>query len=146
MYGLRLTQLRPFDVKYHSYHIDSQLGRLVDNGSLKSRLFRLYLHATTAHCLIDKLTGRTGTEEALYGLAGAASRSFVELEPVMLKLLEILARLTPRRQYYPEHLRVMQQVEWNTLSPLSQHCAFYKHVASILNQAKSFQVFQRTAC
>lgn len=129
-------------VKYHSYHIDSQLGRLVDNGSLKSRLFRLYLHATTAHCLIDELTGRTGTEEALYGLAGAASRSFVELEPVHVELLEILARLTPRRQYYPEHLRVMQQVEWNTLSPLSQHCAFHKHVASILNQAKSFQVFQ----
>jgi hypothetical protein len=52
-------------VKYHSYHIDTQLGRLVDNGNLTSRLFRLYLHATTAHCLIDQLTGRTGTEEAL---------------------------------------------------------------------------------
>ena len=44
-------------VKYHSYHIDSQLGRLVDNGDLKSRLFRLYLHAATAHCLVDQLTG-----------------------------------------------------------------------------------------
>jgi hypothetical protein len=129
-------------LKYHLYHIDNQLGRLVDDGSLTSRLFRLYLHATTAHCLIDELTGRTGTEEALYGLAGAATRSFVELKPVHVKLLEMLARLTPRRQYYPEHLRVMQQVEWEDLSPLSQHCAFYRQVASVLDQAKLLQVFQ----
>jgi hypothetical protein len=129
-------------VKYHSYDIDTQLGRLVDNGNLRSRLFRLYLHATTAHCLIDQLTGRTGTEEALYGLASAATRSFVELEPGDAELLGMLARLTPRRQYYPEHLRVMQQVDWETLSPLSQHCAFSTQVASIFNQAKSFHVFR----
>jgi hypothetical protein len=129
--------------KYHSYTIDSQLGRLVDNGRLHSRLFRLYLHATTAHCLIDQLTGRTGTEEALDGLAGAATRSFVELEPEDVELLEMLTRLTPRRQYYPRHLRVTQQVEWEkALSPLSQHCAFHQHVRSILNQAKLFHVFQ----
>ena len=129
-------------VKYHSYHIDTQLGRLVDNGNLRSRLFRLYLHATTAHCLIDQLTGRTGTEEALYGLASAATRSFVELEPGDAEILGKLTQLTPRRQYYPEHLRVMQQVDWETLSPLSQHCAFSTQVASIFNQAKSFHVFR----
>jgi hypothetical protein len=129
-------------VRYHSYHIDSQLGRLVDNGSLQSRLFKLYIHATTSHCLIDQLTGRTGTEEALYGLAGAATRSFVELEPVDIELLELFAQLTPRRQFYPAHLQVMQQVDWETLSSLSQHCDFQKQVASVLDQAKSFQVFQ----
>ncbi|PQE07113.1 p-loop containing nucleoside triphosphate hydrolase protein [Rutstroemia sp. NJR-2017a BVV2] len=129
-------------VKYHLYSIDRQLGRLVDNGSLQSRLFRLYLHGTTSHCLIDRLTGRTGTEEALFGLAGAATRSFVELEPIDIELLEMLAQLTPRRQFYPKHLRVMQQVEWATLSPLSQHCAFQKQVASIFGQANAFQVFQ----
>ncbi|PQE15350.1 very large low complexity protein [Rutstroemia sp. NJR-2017a WRK4] len=129
-------------VKYHSYQIDSRLGRLVDNGSLPSRLFRLYLHATTSHCLVDQLTGRTGTEEALYGLESAATRSFVTLEPKTAELLKKLARLTPQREYYPEHLEVMQQVEWNGLSPLAQHCAFYTQVASILDQATSFQIFQ----
>jgi hypothetical protein len=129
-------------VKYHSYHIDSQLGRLVDNGNLRSRLFRLYLHATTAHCLVDQLTRRTGTEEALYGLASAATRSFVELEPEDAELLRMVSRLTPRRQYYPKHLRVMQQVDWETLSPLSQHCAFSTQVTSIFSQAKSFHMFR----
>jgi hypothetical protein len=40
-------------VKYHSYQINNQLGRLVDNGSLQSKLFKSYLHATTSHCLVD---------------------------------------------------------------------------------------------
>lgn len=30
-------------VQYHSYTVDKHLGRLVDNGSLQSRLFRIYL-------------------------------------------------------------------------------------------------------
>lgn len=30
-------------VHYHAYTVDNQLGRLVDNGSLQSRLFRIYL-------------------------------------------------------------------------------------------------------
>jgi hypothetical protein len=129
-------------VKYHSFQIDSQLGRLVDNGSLQSRLYRVYLHATTSYCLTDRLTGRTGTEEALSGLASGATRSFVKLEAVDIELLEKLAELTPRRQFYPNHLKVMQQVKWISLPPLSQHCGFYLQVATIFNQARLFQVFE----
>ncbi|KAL3419433.1 hypothetical protein PVAG01_09655 [Phlyctema vagabunda] len=129
-------------VKYHSYQIDNKLGRLVDNGSLQSRLFRLYLHATTSHCLADRLTGRTGTEEALYGLNGAATKSFVTLEPEVIELLEKLASLAPQREFYPEHLRVMQKVQWNTLSPLAQNSSFYTQVVSIMDHAKCLMVFQ----
>ncbi|PVH70609.1 hypothetical protein DL98DRAFT_472494 [Cadophora sp. DSE1049] len=129
-------------VGYHAYQVDSKLGRLVDNGSLQSRLFRLYLHATTSYCLIDELTGRTGTEEALYGLEGAATQSFVTLSTEVIELLKNFARLTPRRKFYPKHLKVMQQIEWNSLPTLSQHSSFYPIVKSILERAKSFQIFQ----
>ncbi|KAL5320169.1 hypothetical protein ACEPPN_010970 [Leptodophora sp. 'Broadleaf-Isolate-01'] len=129
-------------VGYHSYQVDSKLGRLVDNGSLQSRLFRLYLHATTSHCIVDELTGRTGTEEALYGLEGAATQSFVSLSTEVIEILENFARLTPRRQFYPKHLKVMQQIEWNSLPTLSQHFAFFPIVASILERATSSQIFQ----
>ncbi|CAG8973653.1 hypothetical protein HYALB_00002219 [Hymenoscyphus albidus] len=129
-------------VKYHIYEIDSQLGRLRDNGSLHSRLFKIYLHATTSHCLVDQLTGRTGTEEALHDLASKTTRSFIQLKPEDIELLEKIARLTPRRQFNPKHLQVMQQVDWTSLSPLSQHCEFYKQVVSILDQARSSQTFQ----
>ena len=109
---------------YHLCHIDCQLGRLVDNGSLRSKLFKCYLHAVTAHCLTDELTGRAGTEEALSTLASLSVRSFLSLKKGGIDLLVLLARLTPRRQYYPRHLRVMQEVEWETLSALSQHDSF----------------------
>lgn len=130
------------NVNYHLFRIDSQLGRLVDNGNLKSRLYKLYLHAVTAHCLVDRLTGRTGTEEALYGLAAASTRSFLKLNHEEIELFDQIARLTPQRRYYPLHLRVMQEVDWNPLSPLSQHSSFRKEVASILKHARSFHLFQ----
>ncbi|RFU36269.1 hypothetical protein B7463_g125, partial [Scytalidium lignicola] len=129
-------------VRYHSYRIDNQLGRLIDNGSLQSRLFRLYLHALTSHCLVDQLTGRTGTEEALHGLAGAATFSFIHLDPVDIELLGQLTMLTPNREYYPNHLQVMQQVDWLNLSPLSQHPAFHRQVELVFSHAESLQVFQ----
>ncbi|TVY18476.1 hypothetical protein LARI1_G002010 [Lachnellula arida] len=62
-------------VKYHSYDIDSQPGHLVDNGNLNARLFKIYLHATTSHCLVDLLTGRTSTEVALQDLASGTNNS-----------------------------------------------------------------------
>ncbi len=128
-------------LSYHLYHIDSQIGRLVDNGSLKSKLFKCYLHAVTAHCLTDELTGRTGTEEALSTLGSPSVRSFLSLDQTEVDLLLLLARLTPRRQYYPRHLRVMQEVEWEPLPPLSQHVLFCTSVRSIFEQARTFSLF-----
>ena len=98
-------------LSYHLYHINRQIGRLVDNGSLRSKLFKCYLHAVTAHCLIDELTGRTDTEEVLSTLASPSVGSFLSLNQMEVDLLMLLAQLTPRRQYYPRHLRVMQEVQ-----------------------------------
>jgi len=128
-------------LSYHLYHIDPQLGRLVDNGSLKSKLFKSYLHAVTAHCLTDELTGRTGTEEALSTLASSSVQSFLRLDKTEIDLLVLLARLTPRRQYYPRHLRVMQEVEWETLSPISQHPFFFDSVQSIFERTRTLGMF-----
>jgi hypothetical protein len=133
-------------VKYHVYQIDSQLGRLTDNGSYQSKLSQIYLYALTSHCHVDQLTQRTGTEEALHGLAAAATRSFVSLNAEDVDLLRKIAELTPRRIFYPSYLRVMQKVEWNhALSPLSQHSAFSHLVAKILSHAKSLHLYQGQA-
>ena len=94
---------------YHLYHLDLRLGRLVDNGSLKSKLFKCYLHAVTVHCLTDELTGRIGAEDSLSILAFPSTQSCLRLEKPEIDLLEFLARLTPHRHYYPRHLRVMQE-------------------------------------
>lgn len=128
-------------MSYHLYQIDSKIGRLVDNGSLKSKLFKCYLLAVTAHCLADDLTGQTGTEEALSTLASPSIRSFLKLTQEEVSLLKLLAQLTPHRHYYPHNLRVMQEVEWNALPPLSQHPSFQSLVKSIFDQARESNLF-----
>ena len=131
-------------ISYHIYSIDSRIGRLVDNGSLKSRLFKCYLHAVTAHALIDELTGQTGTEEALSILESPSIRSSLWLEQAESELLLLLAQLTPRRLFYPKHLKVMQEVHWGPISPLAQHVSFYALVRSILGQVRRYSLFYDT--
>lgn len=128
------------DVKYHVYTIDTQLGLLSDNGSLKSRLVRAYLHALTSHCLVDDLTGRTGTEEALYSLTMASTRSLAMagIGSEEQKLLNDISELTPERRYYPRGSTKTQTVSWNSLSSLSQHASFFKQARSLLELSTSF--------
>lgn len=60
--------------KVHAVHVDPMLGRLLDNGDLTCKLYLAYLHALTSSCLLDPLTNRTGTEQALTILKYAAVR------------------------------------------------------------------------
>ncbi|OBZ74845.1 hypothetical protein A0H81_05455 [Grifola frondosa] len=129
-------------VQFQQYRIDDTLGRLDGNVSLANKLYKVYLHALTSHCLADPLTGRTGTEEALHDLHSAGCWSFQSLNRVEENLLEKIGSLTPIRQFYPKHLRVMQQTIWSKLSPLSQHHEFYVATRSILEYAERLCVFQ----
>jgi len=128
--------------RVHPYDVDTMLGRLVDNGSLQSKMFLCYLHAITSYCLPDELTGKTGTEESLSILNSAAVRSFGCLSRENLDILDNIAKLSPKRAYYPAHERVMESIAWdNDLSFLSQHGGFYTSVKSILHQASSSRFF-----
>jgi len=128
--------------KAHTYNVDELLGRLVDNGSLQSKLLLCYIHALTSFCLPDPLTQRTGSDQALSILNSAVVRSFDRLEPEHIDILRRIAQLTPKRTYYPANERVMQKVSWSSsLSFLAQHCWFYKSVKSIFDQAKAAKMF-----
>jgi hypothetical protein len=126
----------------HAYSIDSQLGRLVDNGSLQSKLLLCYLHAVTSFCIPDPLTGKTGTEESLSILQSASLRSFTQLQLDNITILARLAELTPQRQYYPANEKVMQIIEWRKdLSCLSHHENFHQEVAEIFGQDRRMRIF-----
>jgi hypothetical protein len=127
----------------HTYDLDSQLGRLIDNGSLQSKLFMCYLHSVTSSCLIDPLTCRTGTEQALSILQSAAVKSFLRLSSELLDILRQLGQLVPIRSYYPAHERVMQSVQWSkSLGFMAQHNGFLGLVQSIVNQSNAYIMFQ----
>ena len=129
-------------VKAHAYVVDGQIGRLVDNGSLQSKLVLCYLHALTSFCLPDPLTQRTGTEQALWILNSAAVRSFDQLAQENVEILSQIARLTPGRSYYPVNERVMQSVNWSSAQGfLAQHGWFYKSVKFIFDEADKMKVF-----
>ncbi|KAL7275320.1 hypothetical protein RUND412_001745 [Rhizina undulata] len=129
-------------VAYYQYRIDTNLRRLVGNVDLTSRFYKAYLHAITANVLPDPLTGRTGTEEALDDLRSATSCSLQKLKSSEAEILILLSSLTPARVFYPNHLEVMQQVEWSCLPATAQHDEFHTIATSIIEHAKRFHIFQ----
>ena len=139
---VQVSQSEQHSRSYHTYSVDPVLGRLVDNGSLYSKFFLCYLHAVTSNCLSDRLTSRTGTEEALSILKSASAQSILRLEEKEMYLLEQIACLTPIREYYPPgRYKNMQTIHWTTLPILSQHPAFDTSVRLVLRHANSFKLF-----
>lgn len=128
-------------VAYHLYKVDPDLRRLTGNVVLASKLYQAFLHAVTSGCLPDPLTGRTGTEEALYILNSATCRSFMKLRPRDTDLLRKLSSLSVRRVWYPTHLRKMQTVSWSCLSSLAQHHGFYTAAKSIMDYGMQLSAF-----
>ena len=129
-------------VTWDKYEIDSDVGLLVGSINLSSRLYRIYLHALCSHPLPDPLTGQTGTDHALQELKAAGSFSFQRLTKFDVELLRLIGDLTPPRNYYPQHLRVMQTITWSPRLPaLSQHGIFDTAVRKILDYAQSLSTF-----
>ncbi|KAL6796308.1 hypothetical protein GGI42DRAFT_331329, partial [Trichoderma sp. SZMC 28013] len=129
-------------VRVHPFTIDTRLGRLVDNGSLQSKLCLAYLHALTSYCLPDSLTGKTGTEQCLSILNSAAVRSFQQLSEKDLDILGHISKLSPERKYYPKHLRLMEAIDWdNQLSFLSQAGSLHTTVQSVIEGVSQSTLF-----
>ncbi|KAJ7574854.1 hypothetical protein C8J56DRAFT_1172554 [Mycena floridula] len=140
--NIRIEYASQHNVAYFNYAIDEDLGRLVGSATLRCKLFQIYLHAMTSHCLDDPLLGCTGTEEALNELQSAFCLSFQHLGTEESELLLLLASLTPQREFYPRHLQAMQRITWETHLPtLSQHELFYSTVKSIFNHASDLSIF-----
>jgi hypothetical protein len=128
--------------KVHAVKVDSSLCRLMDNHDLDCMLFLAYLHALTSYCLPDPATLHTGTERAFTMLRSKAVESFSQLSQANVNMLAKIAKLSPGRQFYPSHMRVMQSVQWdNNLPFLSQHDDFHTVVTGLLCQSEASNFF-----
>ncbi|KAK4101180.1 hypothetical protein N658DRAFT_516062 [Parathielavia hyrcaniae] len=140
--SVTVDQTSVLRIKHDAFSVDPTLGRIRSGGSLSSKFYLCYLHAVTAHCLADPVTGRTGTEEALRILQSASGRSFQRLDAESHDLLSIIAKLSPQRVFYPKHLQVMEQVKWSGRLPvLAQHDGFWPAVEAILSHARDCEIF-----
>ena len=130
------------ETRLFRYQIDASLRRLQGDGDLFSTIYKAYLHAVTSNMLPDPLTECTGTEEAISLLR---QRSLCLTKPPgkrMIDLLKKIAALTPRREFFPHHLKVMQQIKWHeSLSMLSQHDSFLILAAHIISSGDRYLVF-----
>ncbi|KAF9894652.1 hypothetical protein FE257_006540 [Aspergillus nanangensis] len=126
----------------HVYLVNSQMGCLTDNGSVQSKLALCYLHAITSFCVPDPLSQKTGTEQSLSMLRSASMRSFNQLHPDNILILQKIAQLTPERRYYPANERVMQSIQWEpVLDCLAQHNDFREQVSVIFDQDRRMRMF-----
>lgn len=129
-------------VRFHSYELDNDLGRLIGSGGCESHFYKIHLHSLTSSYLPDPLTGHTGTETALCDLRSAGSRSFQSLQSAEITLLSAIGGLSSSRSYYPDHLRSMQKIEWRTeIHGYLQHPQYAHATREILEYAQVLEVF-----
>ncbi|KAF2802818.1 uncharacterized protein BDZ99DRAFT_428253 [Mytilinidion resinicola] len=128
--------------QYGTFTINSVLGRL-DCAAEPTLLYsKALFHAYTSFVLPDPLTGRIGTEESIKYLK---SGSFQPWEPLSIhsyNILKDIAKLSPRREYYPEDLRYMQTVVSNPSSSINIERPEFRHlVESIIKRSEELRTF-----
>ncbi|TRM60657.1 hypothetical protein BD626DRAFT_461059 [Schizophyllum amplum] len=129
-------------IEAHVFEVDSLVGQVKPYGSLESWLMLAYLHALSSSHQRDPLTDERGVDRALRMLQSASSFAFTSMSTQVVDLLRQITALTPIRQYYPKHLRVMETTQWiSTLSPLTQSDLFAPLVEQIVTFALRRAVF-----
>ncbi|PVH70951.1 hypothetical protein DL98DRAFT_540430 [Cadophora sp. DSE1049] len=128
-------------IRYFRYILDPHLRKLRGPHDILSELYLCYLHALSSFPLPNNFTGRTGTEQALMILRRESLRGFSPLDQQTRNLLSKISQLTPKREFYPSHLQVMQRVSWNmNLDQLSQHDEFNVAVKDIISHTNQFKM------
>jgi hypothetical protein len=114
-YGQQVQVYIRNDGDYLRFPINDTLGRIECAAEPRLLYTKASLHAYTSHFLPDRLTGRTGVEEALYHLGTGSYQPWGAMAPQLEDLLRKIAVLSPRRTYYPpgSGLRCMETVLWN---------------------------------
>jgi hypothetical protein len=128
-------------VRSFVYDVDKMIGRLLGNGTLASWLLLTYLHILSSSPLPDPLLRRTGVQQALDMLESSNSFAFTQLSAEEQRLLRLISKLTPVRQYFPNH-STSETVSWNpNLSPLSQCDRFVALVEKIFKYGEFLALF-----
>ena len=130
------------EIRLLRYRIDASLRRLQGDGDLFSTIYKAYLHAVTSNFLPDPLTESTGTEEAISLLRQRSLGLTKPPEKRTIDILKRIAALTPRRDFIPNHFKVMQQVRWyESLSMLTHHDIFLSLAEHIISSGDRYLGF-----
>lgn len=127
---------------YGKYTINNVLKRLDCPAEPRLLYLKAQLHAYTSFILPDPLTDRTGTEEAIHCLKSGYCQPWTPLTKGPQESLQLLAKLTPHREYYPKDLKVMQKTRWDPqLTTAIQNDDFRAIVEDIRAKSELLSVF-----
>lgn len=127
---------------YCRFSINTILNRLECPPEPRVVYMKAYCHAITSFVLPDPLTGKTGTEEALYSLSCGTAQPWAPVDEEAYRWLSRIGALSPKRAYYPHSLKVQQRVLWlENLAYPAQDERLYPAVAQILAQCRQLYRF-----
>lgn len=130
--------------QYGRFMVDEILNRLSCPPELRLLYAKALCHAATSFCLPDPLTGRTGTEEAFYILRSGAAQPWSSRKSG-LDQLKMLATLSPRREYYPPHMRRLQRVNWDpNMTMTMQHDGYEPLIEGIIERMNRLAEFDNS--
>jgi hypothetical protein len=128
--------------EYAKYPVNRVLGCLDCAAEPLMIYHKAQLDAFTSFLLPDSLTGRTGTEEALDWLSSGICQPWLPLKPRMIQHLLKIAEMSPRRDYYPSTMKVMQREAWSLVHSVSaQADELRPAVDRILKRSRDLSVF-----
>lgn len=126
---------------YARFIVNEILGR-IETVDLGDQYLKAFYHAVTSRLIPDPLTGRTGTEEAIHCLNLANCQPAVPLLETQKSVLRELANLTPCRNFYPRHMKMMQETSWNkNLTTTIQYDGYRAIIEKILEKSQHLSKF-----
>ncbi|KAI9644579.1 hypothetical protein NHQ30_006600 [Ciborinia camelliae] len=124
------------------YYVNETLGRIDCPAEPWLLYTKALLHATTSFLLPDRLTNRTGTEEAVACLRSGLYQPWTPLQLTGYMCLARIAMLSPTREYYPKDGNSLQKVYWNDeLTTTIQYDGYDSIVQDILDTNEKLTMF-----
>lgn len=141
---LEILMVSEFDtVRFGKFDIDVNLGRLETPPEPALVFAKAYYHALTAFPIPDPLTSKTGMEEAFHILQSGVAQPWQPFGVLPLQYLDMIAQLSPKRQFYPEDQRRLQSVQWNPyMLVTTQHDHLDALVHNLIQRSQQLRVFQ----
>ncbi|KAI0895087.1 hypothetical protein F4806DRAFT_90268 [Annulohypoxylon nitens] len=128
---------------YIRFMVNKTLGR-IDCASESALVYKkAEIHALTSfRSMPDPLTGLTGVESSLAILTSGIAQPWTPLTVLPTIILCALSGLSPKREYYPEDLKVMKKETWNYNLPASvQREEFHILADRIISQSDRLGAF-----
>ncbi|CAF4787750.1 unnamed protein product, partial [Rotaria socialis] len=129
-----------FSHQYFVFTLNDRLKILQSTDSPAGWLYLALLHATTSHSLPDHYTGMTGMERAFQLLYSAGCWSDQPFNELSLNIIGQIGSISPKVNYYPEHLTCMENIDWNSNGiPYSmQHFGYYLIAKKLIDSSQLF--------